>query len=430
MLLRLALGTAVLAQWLSPSFATAQRELDVQDFSPALDSEGFIAIQGTAMPGHLRWNAGVTLGYARGLLRGPVALGGDAKLIVRHRLDGTAMFQMGLGPRLAVALELPFTVNQRGNDFWLNDGGGSVDGAAIGDLRLTARYRLIGDEPDPTAFWREGPALAPMLRVTFPTAVGAPFNGHRLPVIDAFVLADFHLNTLGAGANLGVRVRPDRERVAGGLHGSELHWGFAFKGRHPDLTALEFLFEYRGSTGFRGRYQRTNEFDIGARVFSGDVRVSLTTGIGFPRRAAGTPGVRVVVGLQYVAPHNDMDGDGVPDDEDECVRLPEDLDGFQDEDGCMDPDNDNDFVPDVDDMCPFEEALEGRDEDEDGCTDPPPRTRVSTPRPEPTEAAPNATETPEPGAAQPAETAEPASSPEPADQGSAQPPAGGAAAAP
>jgi hypothetical protein len=67
---------------------------------------------------------------------------------------------------------------------------------------------------------------------------------------------------------------------------------------------------------------------------------------------------------------DDLDADGIPDSRDECPRLPEDHDGFEDEDGCMDPDNDNDFIPDVDDKCPNEEALEGRDEDEDGCTDP------------------------------------------------------------
>ena len=66
----------------------------------------------------------------------------------------------------------------------------------------------------------------------------------------------------------------------------------------------------------------------------------------------------------------DSDEDGIDDDSDECVHLPEDLDGFADDDGCPDPDNDNDLIPDADDLCPNDEALEGRDDDEDGCTDP------------------------------------------------------------
>jgi len=48
----------------------------------------------------------------------------------------------------------------------------------------------------------------------------------------------------------------------------------------------------------------------------------------------------------------DTDGDGIPDDIDRCPLDPEDKDGFQDEDGCPDPDNDNDGVVDAMDACP------------------------------------------------------------------------------
>jgi OOP family OmpA-OmpF porin len=48
----------------------------------------------------------------------------------------------------------------------------------------------------------------------------------------------------------------------------------------------------------------------------------------------------------------DRDGDGIVDSKDKCLDDPEDYDGFQDEDGCPDPDNDNDGVLDVNDECP------------------------------------------------------------------------------
>ncbi len=48
----------------------------------------------------------------------------------------------------------------------------------------------------------------------------------------------------------------------------------------------------------------------------------------------------------------DSDGDGIPDDIDRCPLDPEDKDGFQDEDGCPDPDNDNDGIVDKMDACP------------------------------------------------------------------------------
>ena len=53
-------------------------------------------------------------------------------------------------------------------------------------------------------------------------------------------------------------------------------------------------------------------------------------------------------------PDPDNDQDGIPDKKDSCPNDPEDKDGFQDEDGCPDPDNDKDGILDVDDKCPNE----------------------------------------------------------------------------
>ncbi len=65
----------------------------------------------------------------------------------------------------------------------------------------------------------------------------------------------------------------------------------------------------------------------------------------------------------------DTDGDGIPDYRDACVEQPEDLDGFEDEDGCPDPDNDGDGIPDVFDLAPnMPEDFDGF-EDEDGVPD-------------------------------------------------------------
>jgi OmpA-OmpF porin, OOP family len=50
----------------------------------------------------------------------------------------------------------------------------------------------------------------------------------------------------------------------------------------------------------------------------------------------------------------DKDGDGLNDDKDKCPNEPEDKDGFQDEDGCPDLDNDSDGVPDDRDDCPMD----------------------------------------------------------------------------
>lgn len=68
-------------------------------------------------------------------------------------------------------------------------------------------------------------------------------------------------------------------------------------------------------------------------------------------------------------PFGDKDGDGVLDDVDKCVGAPEDRDGFEDQDGCPDPDNDGDGIVDASDKCPDQpETVNGVD-DADGCPD-------------------------------------------------------------
>ena len=63
----------------------------------------------------------------------------------------------------------------------------------------------------------------------------------------------------------------------------------------------------------------------------------------------------------------DQDGDGIPDDVDQCPRVPEDKDGFQDDDGCPEDDNDGDGIPDAVDKCPMEPEDRDGFEDDDGC---------------------------------------------------------------
>ena len=66
----------------------------------------------------------------------------------------------------------------------------------------------------------------------------------------------------------------------------------------------------------------------------------------------------------------DADGDGIVDAEDHCPKKPEDKDGFEDADGCPDPDNDKDGIADVVDKCPMEAEDKDGFEDADGCPDP------------------------------------------------------------
>jgi hypothetical protein len=67
------------------------------------------------------------------------------------------------------------------------------------------------------------------------------------------------------------------------------------------------------------------------------------------------------------APVKDSDGDGVDDAHDKCPTQPEDRDGFEDDDGCPDPDNDGDGISDKEDACPNEKGDASNDATKNGC---------------------------------------------------------------
>ena len=96
----------------------------------------------------------------------------------------------------------------------------------------------------------------------------------------------------------------------------------------------------------------------------------------------GSPDFRAFLSVGYTPKKPkvyDADGDGVVDADDKCPLEPEDMDGFQDEDGCPDVDNDGDGVLDVADgdkdntgfgACRNEPEDKDGFEDTDGCPDP------------------------------------------------------------
>jgi parallel beta-helix repeat protein len=67
---------------------------------------------------------------------------------------------------------------------------------------------------------------------------------------------------------------------------------------------------------------------------------------------------------------HDADSDNIPGDKDQCPSMAEDLDGFEDEDGCPEFDNDNDGTYDTQDKCPDNAEDIDNFQDDDGCGDP------------------------------------------------------------
>lgn len=102
----------------------------------------------------------------------------------------------------------------------------------------------------------------------------------------------------------------------------------------------------------------------GLLAVEGDVNVGIEYVFGGTRRRA--PDEETVV---VVDPNKDTDADGVIDTADKCPDRAEDVDTFEDADGCPDIDNDNDRVLDIADKCPTESENLNGFADDDGCID-------------------------------------------------------------
>lgn len=97
-------------------------------------------------------------------------------------------------------------------------------------------------------------------------------------------------------------------------------------------------------------------------------------------------------------PGGDYDNDGIPDATDQCPRMPETINNFEDEDGCPDTvpttDSDHDGIADSADACPTAPETPNGYQDSDGCPDTAPNSDADGDGiPDASDSCPNAPET-------------------------------------
>jgi outer membrane protein OmpA-like peptidoglycan-associated protein len=111
---------------------------------------------------------------------------------------------------------------------------------------------------------------------------------------------------------------------------------------------------------------------IGDLAIRGDIRFVLNVG-SENRDNHGDSFISWIpaVGVMYLPlGPRDTDKDGLTDELDRCLDQAEDLDAFDDQDGCPDTDNDQDLLVDTADSCPNEPEDVDTFEDDNGCPDP------------------------------------------------------------
>ncbi|MES2638487.1 MAG: OmpA family protein [Myxococcota bacterium] len=253
---------------------------------------------------------------------------------------------------------------------YLVQSGEAGQGVGLGDIGLDAKLGILDRE-------KAALGLALSTRITLPTAtvtnaLGSPNTGWE---IDAIV--DRKLGKALLALNVGVRGGPKTElenvslddflvaRLAGGYALSD-NAGMALElAGEKSLSA-----PFDNAAGLPLEWMATGYgYLTNALVVRGGVGTGLTSGI-------GSPDFRVAVGIgleprtKVEDGPKDKDKDGVLDPADTCPTKPEDMDSFEDADGCPDLDNDQDTVPDASDACINDPEDRDSVKDTDGCPEP------------------------------------------------------------
>ncbi len=234
----------------------------------------------------------------------------------------------------------------------------------------------VADEPDADAL-RNSVLFGIRLGITFTDVIGVELEGGVIPtegqpmVFDVWAItARAHLIMQFRAANPANQLIPfivfgggimnvadsDREELIYKDTDEMIYGGIGAKFRVEGGWGLRF--------DLRGIGVPSSEDEGGA--FDAEALLSVYKEWG--RKAAPKPEVIVEEEPEPVT-NGDADGDGLMDDVDQCMNEAEDADGYQDDDGCPDPDNDGDGVADSADNCDDQKEDPDGYQDEDGCPD-------------------------------------------------------------
>jgi hypothetical protein len=365
--------------------------LDLRSFHAPIDPASGVWVTPADSPGSGEWNAGLWLSYAfRPITLRDASTKAIALDVIEHQLTSDVVAAVGLWHRLELGVDVPILLYQTGDRPTAAAtqaiGAYVVPRQAFGDLALDAKITIVR----PTAGEVGGFALALAERLSLPTGDTSSFLGEGAVTNEARLLAEYRLAALGVYGGLGFTLRGAREDFACGSvgaaactsrFGNELPFGLGVSFRPQALGIdskgrMTWFLEMNGHlpagplAPFTSTAASSLTVDAAIRVaLGGDVSVlaGLATS---PLGGVGDAPVQGLLSVSWAPRAHDRDGDGIPDDVDQCPDLPEDFDGFQDADGCPDLDNDDDGIPDKLDKCPNTKEDEDGYQDADGCPDP------------------------------------------------------------
>jgi len=392
MLARRRRRAAVAAALLAPSIAAADGEpgnLDVGVFNPTpttISGTWNVLTADVGKDGD--WVASGFVSYATKPLVANFSQLGTANLIktrTMYELGGAYAFlnRFEAGVRMPLYTQNGDTATM---DPVLGIAGTEAKGTARGDLVVHGKVRLV----DANLI-----SLGVAVAVTLPTATDNQYTGVDLPTVRALALATFVPHKrLTITVNAGGVVRESAE-AALVTQGSGLAYGGAITFRALDklwlaaelfgemvpsgqtqmaigggMVTKSALSPIEGLLGLTYRVERRTTVGLAVgRGMSDAIGSPELRGVFSLTFAPGTPELKPIHPPPPPKIDGDPDGDGIKDSLDQCDSEPEDVDQFEDTDGCPDPDNDKDGIADGADKCPIDAEDKDSFQDTDGCPD-------------------------------------------------------------
>jgi hypothetical protein len=368
--------------------------IDADNLWPHAGGGPFFAVGATGTTPARQLSFGLVGSY----LKQPIGLGvatadpgGSPVYAVDDRFDATLLFALGVTDRLELTMAAPATLYQSGAGLTgAVSGSPALPRSAVRDFRFGLAFAIV---PRPRVGEPRGLALTGRMEFGAPLGNKTAFAGAPGAVYAPSLVLDWRLGRVLVAAEAFARIRPEAT-FANATVGTQVGGALGVSVdvlRDRWLTVAAEAFAMPGVSG-----QKISPFAeecttaescpgpkplvpaewIGsvstAHLLGGDVVFSVGAGgpLPFVAHALTSPAYRVNFGIRYAPTGRDTDGDGIPDRDDKCPTLPEDKDGFEDADGCPDPDNDKDGIPDEKDRCrDAPEDFDGH-QDADGCPDP------------------------------------------------------------
>jgi outer membrane protein OmpA-like peptidoglycan-associated protein len=386
-------------QTLAPPTETS---FNLQLFQPAPGPLNFFSVESPELGDDLKPSVGIWIGYqyrSFSILYCDAADncedGAQTIDAVKSFLAADVLASFNFLKYFQVGLAVPLTIYQNGQSFvlpkdnsFVRAGQDYTSTLVLSDLRLHLKVRFIGRDR------QDGPSLAVAVIPSLPlaewigrgqssnTGNGAYGYGGSsyLTVTAPKVLFGYRVGSLRVAANVGALWQKETELFSATV-GHQINYGAALG--YAIIPEVELIGELYGNKSLvSGNFMDSESWPLlflgGGRFTAKDWLFNIAAGGGI-LSGIGVPQFQVMAGAAWAPGRDqqatdqwdssDRDGDGIPNELDKCPDEPEDVDGFEDEDGCPDPDNDGDGILDGYDSCPNEpEDLDGF-MDEDGCPD-------------------------------------------------------------